>query len=100
MVVDHEYKINDVKVEELPLDDSFLDDKMIAFIRDETPWYIHLIYYLVSRDPELEKETEEEDALAQTTMSWYADFVNYLATGVIPSNMIYEQNKKFFHNLK
>lgn len=37
MVVDHLSRINGVKTEDFPLDDSFPDHKLIAFIRAKEP---------------------------------------------------------------
>ena len=32
--------------------------------------------------------------------SWFADFANYLASGVIPEDLSFQQRKKFMHDVK
>ena len=36
----------------------------------------------------------------QESVPWYADFVNYLAYGVLPLGIDYQQKKKFFWDVK
>ncbi|KAI3472472.1 hypothetical protein Pfo_031258 [Paulownia fortunei] len=33
-------------------------------------------------------------------LPWYADFMNYLASGLLPPNLTYHQKKKFLHDVK
>lgn len=39
---------------------------------------------------------EEEFTLVQTIVPWYANFINYLASGVLPPGMTYQQKNKLF----
>ncbi|XP_074377248.1 uncharacterized protein LOC141718762 [Apium graveolens] len=43
-----------------------------------------------------------EETLLAVSMStlWYADFVNYIVGGIVPSEFTYQQNKKFLFNVK
>lgn len=47
MVDDQLSRMNDVKIEELPFNDYFHDDRVIAFLRVEESRYAHLIEYFV-----------------------------------------------------
>lgn len=39
MVANDLSRLSDVRKEELPLDDYFHDDKLVALIQSEVPWY-------------------------------------------------------------
>ncbi|KAL4297029.1 hypothetical protein GQ457_12G014460 [Hibiscus cannabinus] len=40
------------------------------------------------------------DDLADTTAPWYADFINYIVSGVIPHQLNYQGKKRFKYNAK
>ncbi|XP_058733004.1 uncharacterized protein LOC131604588 [Vicia villosa] len=66
VVADHLSRLENLKPEQVPIDDDFPYERLIA----------------------------------QSDAPWYADFVNYLAAGVLPPDLSYQQKKKFFHDLK
>ena len=39
-------------------------------------------------------------SLNLSTTHWYADYANYLAFEILPSNLSYQQKKKFFSDVK
>lgn len=68
MVANPFSKLTNFMKEELPLDDSFPNDKLFMLISKEMPWY--------------------------------TDFVNYLAFKVLPPDLNYQRENKFFSDLK
>ena len=50
------------------------------------------------------KETFPDEQMFRVQLSdftpWYADFANYLATGLLPPNLSSQQRKKFLHDMK
>lgn len=38
--------------------------------------------------------------LEDSTTPWYADLVNFLVSGIVPSDFNYQQRKRFFHQAK
>ena len=39
-------------------------------------------------------------SLSLSNTLWYTDYANYLASEIIPSNLSYQQKKKFFSDIK
>lgn len=56
MIVDHLSWLNEIKRDELSLNEFFPDDQLFALVQKEA--------------------------------AWYADFVNYLAAGLLPSGSV------------
>ncbi|CAJ2679749.1 unnamed protein product [Trifolium pratense] len=86
-VADHLSRLDDIRKEHIPINDDFPCDRLIAQLD-------------FSFGEEKAGKEEIETALVQTTAPWYADYVNYIAAGIIPPELSYQQKKKFFHNVK
>ena len=82
VVADHLSRIENLKQERIPINDESQYDKLIAHFEAS------------------ESQNYSETTLAISSVPWYADFVNYLAAGVLPPELTYQQKKKFFHDLK
>lgn len=52
--------------------------------------YAHLDYYVEEGISSVKKEPYEAVVVAKSAVSCYADYINYLITGVFPHGMTYE----------
>ncbi|KAK8923605.1 hypothetical protein KSP39_PZI019550 [Platanthera zijinensis] len=51
---------------------------------------------------EIEERFPDEQILAisEELVSWYADYVNYLVSNILPSDLNYQQRKRFLHQVR
>ena len=76
LFVDHIVETTD----SIPIDDSFLDDGLLSV--------------------DVAGICEQIQAVLISEQSWYADFTNYLVSGVIPTGLPAYRKKKFLHDVK
>lgn len=67
----------------IPINDEFTYDRLIIEIK---------INHYDDPDPYLKLDIEK--AFVLTNVHWYADFVNYLATDMIPLGLNFQQKKR------
>jgi len=100
VVADHLSRIQDGQLEEVPINDCFPYERLVSFVKAESPRYGHLVDFLEEGSSGIKKIPEEASALSNSATPWYADIINYLVAGILPPDMTYQQKKKFFHDLK
>lgn len=90
MVVDHMSRINDLKSDDVPINDYFLYDSVVAFFRAKASPYAHIIDFLQADDYGIRKTPEEVAAVEKSWVPWYADYINYLVADVLPHDLTYQ----------
>ncbi|KAK8918276.1 hypothetical protein KSP39_PZI021521 [Platanthera zijinensis] len=55
-----------------------------------------------SYNPEIDERFPDERVLAihDSTPPWYADYVNYIVSNILPSDLSYQQRKRFLHQVR
>lgn len=63
MVANHSSRVNDVDSDDIPINDYFPYDRMIASARVESPCYAHITGFLEANDSGIRKTHEEVASL-------------------------------------
>lgn len=95
VVEDHMSKLSDGKQEDIPINDYFPYNRLVAFVRAEAPHYAHINDFLEKGSSGIKKEPEEATAIDKFVVLWYVDYINYLVIGVLPPNLTYQQKSDF-----
>jgi hypothetical protein len=82
VVADHLSRLENLEPERTSINDDFSYDKLIATLEEN------------------KADEQVEAALAVCVTPWYADLVNYLAAGIVPPTLSYQQKKRFFYDIK
>lgn len=77
IVADHLSRLENMKIEQQPINDDFPYDRLVSQFEGNTT-ECSLIYN------DIETDEVVEAMFTKTIVSWYADFVNYLAARVLP----------------
>ncbi|GAU41112.1 hypothetical protein TSUD_398080 [Trifolium subterraneum] len=72
----------------------------VVFAVDKFRHYLIGSKIIIYTDHSAIKYLLREVRSSKNTLPWFVDFVNYLAAGIVPPDLSYQQKKKFFHDLK
>lgn len=84
VVADHLSRIDDLKPEQVPINDDFPYDRLVAQLKIESKT---IEFFLMYNDTENNEVIES--ICTKTTLPWYVDFVNYLVAKVLLPDLTY-----------